>query len=99
MTTSSIMDEVHETIISLSPQTQHGPPSEERAHGNVSMKTYYGFFRAGGNFLFIAFVVIILIVSEVMVLHHLFLSNTYYHDCTNIICFILFGFKLCVTRL
>lgn len=42
-----------------------GPPSEERAHGSVSMKTYYKYFVAGGGYILLAFSVFIFIVAEV----------------------------------
>ncbi|XP_064381882.1 ATP-binding cassette sub-family C member 4-like isoform X1 [Halichondria panicea] len=43
---------------------QQGPPSEERAHGTVSMKTYYKYFRAGGNFLFLSVILVIIFAAE-----------------------------------
>ncbi len=46
-------------------QEQQGPPSEERGHGTVSLKTYYKYFRAGGNFLFLTITFILLFVAEV----------------------------------
>ena len=42
-----------------------GPPSEERAHGSVSMKTYYRYFVAGGGYILLAFSVAIFIIAEV----------------------------------
>ena len=46
-----------------------GPPSEERAHGSVSMKTYYRYFVAGGGYLLLAFSVFIFIIAEVQSLY------------------------------
>ena len=42
-----------------------GPPAEERAHGSVSMKTYYNYFVAGGGYVLLVFSVFIFIIGEV----------------------------------
>ena len=42
-----------------------GPPAEERAHGSVSMKTYYKYFVAGGGYILLAFSVFVFIIGEV----------------------------------
>ena len=42
-------------------------PAEERAHGKISLKTYYNFFRAGGNVVFIFFVLFVFIFAEVSI--------------------------------
>ena len=59
-------------------QELQGPPSEERAHGTVSLKTYYKYFRAGGNCLFLLVFVVILFVAEVSPFSILCLSVCYY---------------------
>ena len=40
-------------------------PEEEKAHGSVSMATYYRYFLAGGTHIFLFFVTIIFIIGEV----------------------------------
>ena len=40
-------------------------PEEEKAHGSISMATYYRYFLAGGSYIFLFFVTIIFIVGEV----------------------------------
>ncbi len=46
-------------------QDEQGPPSEERAHGTVSLTTYYRYFRAGGSHLFLAFLLVLLFIADV----------------------------------
>ncbi len=58
-------------------QEQQGPPSEERAHGTVSMKTYYKYFRAGGNFLFLFAIFVFLLAAEVSDYARILLSYMY----------------------
>ena len=40
-------------------------PAEERAHGRISMKTYYHYFKAGGGYVFTFIVLVIFILCEV----------------------------------
>ena len=58
-------------------QEQQGPPSEERAHGTVSMKTYYRYFSAGGNFLFLFAIFVFLLAAEVSDYARILLSYMY----------------------
>ena len=51
-------------LLYVQPQT-FGPPAEEKAHGSVSMKTYYKYFVAGGGYVLLAFTVFIFIIAEV----------------------------------
>lgn len=39
--------------------------AEERAHGIVSLKTYFHYFIAGGGYIFTSVVVIMLLLAEV----------------------------------
>ena len=41
-------------------------PDEERAHGTISMKTYYQYFKAGGGHVFTAVVLLVFIITEVV---------------------------------
>ena len=40
-------------------------PEEEKAHGSISMGTYYRYFLAGGTYIFLFIVTIIFIMGEV----------------------------------
>ena len=42
-----------------------GPPEEEKAHGRISMKTYYQLFRAGGSLLAVLLVAVVFVMGEV----------------------------------
>ena len=41
-------------------------PVEERAHGTISLKTYYQYFKAGGGHIFTAVVLLVFIITEVL---------------------------------
>ena len=43
-------------------------PDEERAHGTISMKTYYQYLKAGGGHVFTAVVLLLFIITEVVLL-------------------------------
>ena len=40
-------------------------PAEERAHGNISVKTYFKYFVAGGGYIFTSIVFIVFAFTEV----------------------------------
>ena len=42
-----------------------GQPAEERAHGKITMKTYYRYFTTGGGHLFTLLVLVVFIMAEV----------------------------------
>ena len=73
-------------------QEQQGPPSEERAHGTVSMKTYYSYFRAGGNFLFLFVVLVILFAAEVS------FDSSANNNCHTCMCLIILPVHLCTNQ-
>ena len=39
--------------------------SEEKAHGTISLKTYYNFFRAGANYVVLFIVLVLFFLAEV----------------------------------
>ena len=39
---------------------------EERAHGRITMKTYYDYFIAGGGYLFTLIVILLFLFTEVI---------------------------------
>ena len=45
----------------------NAPVGEEKAHGTLSMATYYHYFRAGGNFLVLIIVLVVFLMGEVCV--------------------------------
>ena len=45
----------------------NAPVAEEKAHGRISMATYYRYFKAGGNYLLLAIVLIVFLMGEVYV--------------------------------
>lgn len=47
--------------------TTYELPPEEKAHGSVTMATYYNYFLAGGNYLFLLATVVIFILGEVYI--------------------------------
>ena len=51
-----------QTQISVSPS----PVDEEKAHGTLTMKTYYKYFTAGAHFLVLLLLSAIFIVGEVI---------------------------------
>ena len=78
-------------------QEQQGPPSEERAHGTVSMKTYYKYFRAGGNCLFLFTILVVLFAAEVSfeyagINQYMYALRIYIDRC---ICYHLYRSLLC----
>ena len=53
---------------SCSPQHfANAPVGEEKAHGTLSMATYYHFFRAGGNVLVLIIALVVFLMGEVCV--------------------------------
>ncbi len=42
------------------------PPQEEIAIGSVSLLTYFQYFRAGGGYVFLSSVLIMLLIAEVI---------------------------------
>ena len=42
-----------------------GVPSEDKAHGHISVRTYVKYFRAGANYLFLLTVLVLILVAEV----------------------------------
>lgn len=43
----------------------NAPPAEEKAHGSITMATYYCYFRAGGSYLFLLLIFVVFIMGEV----------------------------------
>ena len=50
---------------SKEPVAVMGQPAEERAHGRITMKTYYQYFTTGGGHLFTLLVLVVFILAEV----------------------------------
>ena len=48
------------------PSLKEPSPSERRSQGTVSLKTYYGFFKAGGGLLLLIVSLLIFLLGEVM---------------------------------
>ena len=53
--------------LSSSQHFTNAPVAEEKAHGRISMATYYRYFKAGGNYLLLAIVLIVFLMGEVYV--------------------------------
>ena len=53
--------------LSSSQHFTNAPVTEEKAHGRISMATYYRYFKAGGNYLLLAIVLIVFLMGEVYV--------------------------------
>ncbi|XP_019860364.1 PREDICTED: multidrug resistance-associated protein 4-like [Amphimedon queenslandica] len=55
-----------ESMPAEEPEVTHklSVPAEERAHGNISVKTYFNYFLAGGGYIFTIFVLIIFAITE-----------------------------------
>ena len=45
----------------------NAPVAEEKAHGRISMATYYQYFKAGGNYLMLGIVLIVFLMGEVRI--------------------------------
>ena len=52
-------------IQSKKPVAVMGQPAEERAHGRISMKTYYQYFTTEGGHLFTLLMLVVFIIAEV----------------------------------
>ena len=52
-------------LVTSAQHPSHIQVVEEKAHGRISMATYYRYFRAGGNFLILAIVLVVFLMGEV----------------------------------
>ena len=57
-------------LVTSAQHPSHIQVVEEKAHGRISMATYYRYFRAGGNFLILAIVLVVFLMGEVGVCVH-----------------------------
>ena len=54
-------------LVASAQHPSHIQVAEEKAHGRISMATYYRYFRAGGNYLILAIVLVVFLMGEVCV--------------------------------
>ena len=52
-------------LVTSAQHPSHIQVAEEKAHGRISMATYYHYFRAGGNYLILAIVLVVFLMGEV----------------------------------
>ena len=55
-------------LVTSAQHPSHIQVAEEKAHGRISMATYYRYFRAGGNYLILAIVLVVFLMGEVCVI-------------------------------
>ena len=61
------------SLLFQKPKSVDTLPDEERAHGTISMKTYYQYFKAGGGYIFTIVVLALTIIAEVVQYRHTYI--------------------------
>ena len=60
-----VLQSIHSELIA---PPQDPDSSEDKAHGTISMGTYFRFFRAGSNYVFLFIILVLFVLAEVSIM-------------------------------